>query len=251
MSKLCITKVVAAKQPQIGQITMVPSGEEVIRSLARKYDTVSLSFSCGKDSIGAWLALWGKFKRIIPVHFYLVPDLSFVDEALDYYQNAFKTRIYSVPHPGLYKALSSYTLQPPERWSIIDELQLPTATKEEMRALVLEHDTNVKDPTSIYNAIGIRATDGLVRYTTVRKHGVIIERTKTFYPIWDWKKAYLMERLKQSGLRLPADYTMFGRSFDGVHLEYLAPIKEHFPKDYQRILDWFPLANLDLVRRHL
>ena len=251
MSKFNITKIVAPKQPQIGQITNVPSGEDIIRSIAKRFDTVSVGFSCGKDSIGAWLALHGKFKRIIPVHFYLIPNLSFVDEALDYYQNAFKTRIYSVPHPGLYKALRSYTLQPPNRWSIIDELNLPNPTKEEMRALVLEHDAGVKNPENMYNAVGIRATDGVVRYTTVRKHGAVVERTKVFYPIWDWRVAYLKQRIKQSGLKLPADYAMFGRSFDGVHFEYLSHIKEQFPKDYLKILEWFPLAHLDIVRRGL
>ena len=151
----------------------------------------------------------------------------------------------------MYRALRGYTLQPPPRWPIIDELTLPNPTKEEMRALVLEHDAGVKNPEGLYNAVGIRATDGVVRYTTVRKHGAIIEHTKIFYPIWDWRKGYLMQRIKQAGLKLPADYAMFGRSFDGVHMEYITHIKAKYPKDYRTILDWFPLANLDLVRRAL
>ena len=29
------------------------------------------------------------------------------------------------------------------------------------------------------------------------------------------------------------------RSFDGIHVGYLAPIKKNAPADYQKILDWF------------
>ena len=30
--------------------------------------------------------------------------------------------------------------------------------------------------------------------------------------------------------------------------EDLIPIKQHFPRDYQKILEWFPLADLELFR---
>ena len=39
------------------------------------------------------------------------------------------------------------------------------------------------------------------------------------------------------------------RSFDGIHVGYLAPIKKNAPEDYGRILAWFPLVEVE-GRRH-
>jgi hypothetical protein len=35
---------------------------------------------------------------------------------------------------------------------------------------------------------------------------------------------------------------MFGRSFDGIDLRFVVPLKERRPADYRRVLEWFPLV---------
>lgn len=40
-----------------------------------------------------------------------------------------------------------------------------------------------------------------------------------------------------------------GRSFDGIDYRFLKPIRDHMPADYERILEWFLLADLDIARR--
>jgi len=37
--------------------------------------------------------------------------------------------------------------------------------------------------------------------------------------------------------------------FDGIDYRFMKPIKDHFPRDYQRIIEWFPLAELEIKRR--
>lgn len=49
--------------------------------------------------------------------------------------------------------------------------------------------------------------------------------------------------------QLPVDYKLFGRTFDGIDYRFLKPIKENFPRDYEKIITWFPLAELELFRR--
>jgi hypothetical protein len=44
---------------------------------------------------------------------------------------------------------------------------------------------------------------------------------------------------------------MFGRSFDGIDYRFLEPISRLYPEDYQRILQDFPLADLELFRRRM
>jgi hypothetical protein len=55
----------------------------------------------------------------------------------------------------------------------------------------------------------------------------------------------LIALLEQHRIKLPVDYELFGRSFDGTDHRFLTPLKKHRPADYQRILEWFPLAFLD------
>jgi hypothetical protein len=232
----------------IKNLDHVPSGEETIKQVAKISPTISLRFSCGKDSIGAYLACYGKFKRIIPVHMYLIPDISFVDRALSYYEKFFGTHIYRVPHPSLYRMLRNHVFQPPHRIPIINSFNLAEPSYDEMVALAVG-DAGIDYP--IYGATGVRATDSPIRYMAVKKHGAINHKTKTFLPVWDWRRKYLLERLKQAHIKIPADYRMFGRTFDGIDHRFVSKMKTEFPKDYQRVLDWFPLAELDSYRRTL
>jgi hypothetical protein len=41
--------------------------------------------------------------------------------------------------------------------------------------------------------------------------------------------------LKHHNLHLPIDYRIFGRSFDGLDLRFLLPLKKHLPRDYKRV----------------
>lgn len=46
---------------------MITTPEQAIAHVRAQTDTVMLSFSAGKDSIAAWLALRDRFPKIIPV----------------------------------------------------------------------------------------------------------------------------------------------------------------------------------------
>src|SRR4051812_17676443 len=80
---------------------------------------VLLSFSCGKDALAAYLQLRRHFDHIDLLFLYLIPGLSFVEEALDYYSKAFGQPIYRSPHPSLYRWLNNGLYQTPERYEAI------------------------------------------------------------------------------------------------------------------------------------
>jgi len=98
-------------------------------------------------------------------------------------------------------------------------------------------------------AVGTRAADSPIRLANIRRYGSANPKRRSFLPVYDWKIARLCEIIKAAGLKLPVDYRLFGRSFDGIDFRFLKPIKDNFPKDYQRILAWFPLAELEIKRR--
>ena len=91
--------------------------------------------------------------------------------------------------------------------------------------------------------------DSPMRRIGIKTHGAINHNQKKFFPVYDWRKADLIAAIDDARVKLPVDYKLFGRTFDGIDYRFLKPIKEHFPRDYERIITWYPLAELELYRR--
>lgn len=98
----------------------VLSGIETIEKVRQSQDKTLLAFSTGKDAIAAWLAIRDSFDEVIPYYLYLIPDLEFVNESIDYYERFFNTKIIKLPHPSLYRLLNNFIFQPPERCLVIE-----------------------------------------------------------------------------------------------------------------------------------
>ena len=221
---------------------MIPSAQ-LREALAGQ--TVLLAFSRGKDSIAAWLALRDAGVNVIPYHLYLVPSLEFVDESLAYYASWFATPILNLPHPSLYRWLANLMFQPPERCHVIEAAQLAVPAYAQLDAMIREHFAL---PADTWVCDGVRAADSPSRRTAIASHGPVSNRRRTQKVIWDWRKQHVTDAIRDAGAELPADYAWFGRSFDGLDRRFLDPIRRHAPADYERILEWFPLANLELHR---
>ena len=54
--------------------------------------------------------------------------------------------------------------------------------------------------------------------------------------------------IRDRDVSLTDDYLMFGRSFDGIDHRFTSIIKQEHPEDYAKILQWFPLVELELLR---
>lgn len=210
-------------------------------------DTVILPFSCGKDAVAAWLQLRRYFDRIIPVHFEAVPGLSFVREAIAYYERFFGTTIHVYPHPSFFRMLRGLVFQPPERCATIEEIDFPKFDYANAQADLRKRF----NAPNAYAGTGVRAADSLIRRAAARTHGTLNPRKREFWPVYDWVTADLDREFRAVNVKLPVDYEMFGRTFDGIDERFLRPIKERFPDDYARILEWFPLADLEIFRRNL
>lgn len=222
------------------------SGPEVIQTVRAESDTCLLAFSCGKDSIAAWLAIQDHFPNIIPFYMYLIPGLEFVEQSLTYYEQVFGTHIIRVPHPSLYRMMNALVYQPPERIRVIEAAGLPDFDYDQVTDFIKrEQGLSLK---TTYTAHGVRAADSPTRRSAVTQYGPINYKRRTFWPVWDMVKAELIDLIASSGIKLPIDYQLFGRSFDGLDYRFLKPIQEAFPADYAKILEWFPLAHLDIMR---
>lgn len=206
-----------------------------------------LSFSAGKDAVCAWLRLREHFERVVPFYLYLVPGLEFVEDGLVYYERVFGVPIQRMPHPSLPRMLRELVFQAPERCAAVEAADVPKLTYMQVE----DHVRSLAGTPEAMTAMGVRAVDSPMRMASVRKHGSVTPARRTFLPVYDWRIGDVVAAMTRAGVRLTVDYEMFGRSFDGIDYRFLAPVKARFPRDYARILEWFPLADLELHRRRL
>lgn len=204
-----------------------------------------LAMSRGKDALAAWCVMLEAGLEVYPVHFSVVPGLEFVAESLAAISRKFGVPILDMPHRSLFRMLSGCVFQPPERVAVIDAWDPKVPEYTDMYAYARTH---FELQSSALAASGVRACDSIVRRIQFQKYGAVRRKSQTFYPVWNYNKAQTMAVLARHGVKLPIDYEWFGRSFDGIDRRFLAPLAEHAPADYQRVLEWFPLAELELFR---
>lgn len=204
---------------------------------------VILNFSLGKESIACYYQLKRYFKNIHLIYKYVIPDLSFVQESIDYFEAKFGQNIIKMPNIGFYRMINGNVFASPEHLEIIHRIGLPNHTYKDYEKLVR---IDLGLPNS-FIAIGVRAADSPTRAMVVNTYGPVSKR-KTFYPIFDWKYEDLRRCFKENNVKLPVDYEMFGKSFDGLDYRFIKPIKERYPDDYERIKQFFPLIDLEILR---
>lgn len=221
-----------------------PTSTQLLDGLAEAGKPVILNFSRGKDSVAVWLELADRGIEVIPIHKSIVPGLKFIRDDLDRYEDFFGTRIIDLPADAFWRMLSNLVFQPPERCAIIEAAELWVPTREEwdelMREAFAAPDTWILD--------GVRAADSATRMLAIKRWGAVKHRTRRQSPLWDWETREVWARIKTAGLELGPDYRMFKRSIDGIRYDYLGPLRTHYPDDYQTILQWFPLADLEIFR---
>ncbi len=212
----------------------------------RNGDRALLSFSAGKDALAAALALREHYEEVVPFYMYLVPGLSFVEESLGYYERKlFKRPVLRVPHPSFLRWTKTHLFTDPVKAASVDELEIPQLSFTDLEVMVRQEED--LDPDCLV-ATGVRAEDGPIRMMAIRKYGPITLSKKKWHPNWDCSKREVVDVIAKEGLKLSAEYQWMKRSFDGIHVGYLGPIKKNAPQDYQRILDWFPLVEAEVWR---
>jgi 3'-phosphoadenosine 5'-phosphosulfate sulfotransferase (PAPS reductase)/FAD synthetase len=218
------------------------NADEICKLMAKENDTIMLSFSMGKVSIASWLFAKKHFKKIIPVYFYGIPNLEFIKKQVDYFENYFDTKIIQLPHPTLVDQLNYGLFMGINEIRIINRLQFPDVKYDSFFDLLREKYGEM------YVAIGNRACDNVQRYTSFITHGAINRNRRTFWPVFDFTDSHVLQIIQENNVKLPIDYKMFGKTFDGMQERFLLPLKNEFPEDFERIKAIFPLVELELLR---
>lgn len=231
-----------------------PTSAEIRDRLAAEGRPVLVAFSGGKDAIAAELALQDAGIETVLAHLFYIPGrtpgrtLDFVEHGLTDLEQKLGKPIHRYPHPSFYRWLNHFVFQPPERCEVIEAARLPIPDYATMWTFIRE-DLGLAPDTWV--ADGVRASDSIVRRASFTRHGVMKPKDRKVSPVADWLKGEVLDRIAAANINLPVDYELFGRSFDGIDLRFLKPISERFPDDFDRILDWFPLADLELFRANM
>lgn len=211
---------------------------------------IVLAFSRGKDAIAAWLALRDSFE-VVPYYCDPIPGLAFIEESVAYYERVFATKIHRFPHPSLYRQLRNLVFQPPERWTAIVAADLPRVKGSNPFADVDRRTRELCGSPQAFVATGVRAADSLNRRLSILHRGPVRWSDRTAMVVYDWTLGDIETAMRRADVRLPIDYEWFGRSFDGIDHMFVEPLRRHAPEDYRRVLERFPLCDLEMFRREM
>jgi hypothetical protein len=210
---------------------------------------VLIGFSMGKDSITTWLRLrehWPA-ENLHPYFLYTHPHTAHEHRSLAYYERELGTRIIRLPHKAVFHYLNDGIFQTPANLPVIWGALLHDFEYRDIYALIAQ-DLGIED-TQPWVAHGVRSADSPMRRMLFQKNGPWRPRDRVFYPIHDFYVADVRAALDRTGIKLPVDYRMFGRSYDGLDARFTGPLRKHFPEDYERLTELYPLVGLDQWRR--
>ena len=231
----------------ISKLRGLPLIEEYKR---RHGEQTLMGFSCGKDSIAAALQIRDHVE-IIPMYYYIVPKLPMVEENLHYYEKHLfgGRKIIRWPQYRMLDWLETGVFQTMRTTEILDAggFERPASNFQNYQRKLIQWTIEQEDvDTRALNALGVRANDSPRRRMSFQQYGALRASTQTWYPVWDYDKERLVDLIKKSGISLSPDYKLFGKSFDGLTAQYLIPIKKHRPEDYKIILNYYPLAEVEV-----
>lgn len=222
-----------------------PTSAEIRKRLKAEGRPVVLSCSLGKDSLAAWVALEDEGIEVVPIYYWSIPGLPMVEQNVRTIEKVFGVKIHQYPHPRWSRALNNCVFQSPAHCDVIEAANMPVYSYDDMRPYILE-DLGLPDDTWFCD--GVRACDNPYRRASLTKHGLMKQTTHKASVVADWTKAEVMDAIARRGIGLPPDYELFGRSFDGLDMRFMKPLREKRPDDFAVVKKWYPFIEADEKR---
>jgi len=223
-------------------VNILPEIEKFVTSL----DEVTLGFSTGRDSLCCAQVLRELKVKFTPFYFYQIPDMKFIERSIKMYEDYFETKIIQLPHPMLADYFRHQDFQPPKMINYMARFSFPKLTFERLISFYFKQ-TRGEDP-KLYDVNGMRSAESFNRRKQFEQHGYINHVKRKISLIGNWKKADIMNYIDKNNLPQTDDYKIWNRSFDGMKYQFLFGVKENYPDDWQTILEYFPLTELELKR---
>lgn len=206
---------------------------------------VTLAFSRGKDSRACAVLLRDAGIDYTPIYFYHHPPLQFVDDDIRYCEDYLQKHIVQLPHPVLSDYLRHQSWQGLTGVRHLLRYDLPKRT---FAFHITQYLESVGRESGLWDVVGLKRCDSYNRQLMLRKVGPFDEAKRRCYPLIDIGHRNVDALLRGAGFALPPDYEAWGRSFDMLSYNFTVGMQRHFPKDWQRMLEFMPLLEVENVR---
>lgn len=206
---------------------------DTIMHASEKSDTCILFYSgSGKDSIALLHMVQPYFKKVVCVYMYLIKDLSFIEPFLRHARNYPNVEVLQIPHPDVYKHRKAGIFKNKADNSIklvsLKDYEIYLKAKYQSEVVVF----------------GMKITNSFVRrgmFFKASQEPIHFDYGK-FYPIVSWTNKEVISYIQFNNLPMPLKLGST-RASSGVslRLDTMSFIKQHYPKDYEKILIEYPL----------
>lgn len=225
---------------------MLERAKEIIGDISKHTDSILLFHSLsGKDSIAMLDLCYGKFKRIVCVFMYVVPNLEHIQRYYVYAKKKYPNiEFIQVPHYGYY--------------SMIRTGFMGIKQNSKQRLWTLSDITEkVRQKTGIeWACFGFKQSDSLNRRLMLRSYKgdgklSISWASKKFYPLSTYKNKDILDYIANNHLKNPETYGGIGQSCgtDITSVAYQEYLKANFPNDLEKIYKVFPQARIILMQK--
>jgi hypothetical protein len=208
---------------------------------------VTIGFSTGKDSVAGLDMLLKAGIEPIPIYFYCVPGLQFIENNLKLYEDHFGIKIVKMPHPMLLADYLSGFWQPYDKMLAIGG-HLGRFSFAELTDYYLRCK-NIRDVK--YDCNCMKMSDSLNRRLLLSKKPDIDEEKKIIYLTKYLTNTECFNYIKDNNIPLTDDYKIWGRLWDGLKYDYTMGVKKYYPEDYALIKEYFPLIDAEVLRYEL
>jgi hypothetical protein len=197
---------------------------------------VALHFSCGKDSIAAWITLKENGYEVVPVFKEAIPGMQFINDTITAYEKYFGTEVSKVSSREQFLDLHFWYGKTSSLQTIDTKAELIAKG-----ALKKDIDDQILAVTGCNIAIvGTKASDSLNRRTNFIMSGPFNSTKRTFALTWRLAKNAPLEIMINHNCPIPKFYLWLARSPEFMFdIEYYF-IKKYYPSDFERLLELFP-----------
>lgn len=206
-----------------------------VKTMSRVTDSVLVGFSTGKESIVTLDLCFRYFKRVQPYYLYSVPNLSFQEEVLRWYENRYGCEIIRLPS----ECVSEYFRYGCYR---IPDLTYPLVSEKDIMNYV-RLKSNIW-----WCATGERIDDSIPRRAMIKHSSTISDVNGRMFPVATWKKSEILAYIKHHRLKIGRDSIIMGHSARVLQANDLRIIRDRFPDDYDKIIRLYPFAEAAVKR---
>ena len=209
----------------------------IIEELKKQTDKVVLFYSGGKDSIVLLDLLSRHFKEVNLLFMYFVKGLEHIEKYVTWAEKKYNVKVKKVPHWILSRMYneSYYRLHTAQKVPNVKLIDIENAAKKHFDCEWI--------------VTGMKKNDSLNRRLMLNTWymGAINLKSKRACPLSNWRKNDCLYYIKQNKLPMPISYDSKNSSGAALTPEFLTYCKTHYPKDYEKVLQQFPFAEVILI----